>query len=354
MFSIIGVAADSHASIIKLRTGDKVEGIIIEKDDKNVVVDYKGAVLNYYTFEIESIDAKPIVSPEKKNPETSGPALVSIVSVEDYFRRGEVFYTKNNFEEAIINFTSALNIKKDNAEAFLKRGLAYFGEKRFDEALSDFNKAIEINPKYEEAYYIRGLYYANKNDTEHALVDYSKAIDINPEYIQAYLNRAFLSVNKGNLEEAISDADKVIKTNPNIAAVYYIRGLAFAKRGNFDEAIKSYGKAINISGDYVEAYINRALVYAYRKTADIEPSSPKLFINLGVPLNKEDLDKALSDCNKAIEISPKYIDAYYARAQVYLLRNEYKKSWDDVHKIEELGGKVDPKFLEQLKSAVGN
>lgn len=55
--------------------------------------------------------------------------------------------------------------------------------------------------------------------------------------------------------------------------------------------------------------------------------------------------------NKIIETNPGYAKAYYNRAVVYFARQEYDKSWLDIHKAQKLGCEVDAEFLEALKKA---
>ena len=80
---------------------------------------------------------------------------------------------------------------------------------------------------------------------------------------------------------------------------------------------------------------------------------PFLNSNINMGINKIDLDKAVADCNKVIEKAPKYTDAYFARARVYLLANDFDKAWADVHKAEGLGYAIEAKFLTDLKKASG-
>lgn len=64
-------------------------------------------------------------------------------------------------------------------------------------------------------------------------------------------------------------------------------------------------------------------------------------------------EQAISDFNKALEINPKYADAYYNRGYTYYLKEEYEKSWEDINKAQDLGFKVPPKFLDDLRKASG-
>ena len=46
-------------------------------------------------------------------------------------------------------------------------------------------------------------------------------------------------------------------------------------------------------------------------------------------------------------------DAQYYLALSYFEKKDYDRAWQDVHKAEELGAKINPKFLEDLKKASG-
>ena len=136
-----------------------------------------------------------------------------------------------------------------------------------------------------------------------------------------------------------------------------MRGEAYVSENNIQQAIADYDEAIKIDPNYAGAYIDRALAYAYKDTIDrakTDQNSPAAFINIGADkLNKANYDKAILDCNKAVELAPKYVNSYITRARIYMLGNDFDKVWTDVHKIEELGGKLSSEWLEGLKKASG-
>ena len=68
---------------------------------------------------------------------------------------------------------------------------------------------------------------------------------------------------------------------------------------------------------------------------------------------KGQFDKAISDYNKAIELNPKYADAYYNRGVACYYKREYDKTWKDVHMAQSLGYQVHPGFLKALREASG-
>ena len=369
ILAVLLTANFACAATIKLKSGEKIEGTVTEKNENYVNVNFKGADIVYHTFEIETIDGKPVVITKKFEPDRSlevmlksegvkkDPALSNTVTAGDYLKRGFTYYDKDNLDQAMADLGKAINADPELAEAYLYRGLTYIKKNEPDKAIADYDKAIELNPKNEEAYYIRGVAYAGRKDIDRAFDDYNKAIELNPEYVQAYLNRGIINMAKGNPEQVIADMVKVIEINPKVPMAYYIKGAAYANENNMQQAISDYNEAIKIKPDYAEVYVDRALAYAYKDKigqAKTDPNSPAAYINIGInKLNKADYDRAIADCNKAMEISPKYANAYITRARIYILGNDFDKAWSDVYKAEELGVTISPEFLEELKRASG-
>ena len=350
------------AEVVILESGDKIEANVIKRDDKVVVIDYKGITISYYNFEVKSIDGEPVSTAKKdaaKDVKKSPEEIVSlpVITAEEYLRRGMAYYDRGNFIQAVSDYNKALRVKPDYPEVYLYRGQAYANMKEPEKAFQDYSKAIEMDPKFEEAYYVRGLTYAAQGKLENALADYSKAIEINAQYIQAYLNRGYVYINKNNPGDAIADFNKIIKINPSIPAVYYLRGVAYANKGNLQQAIADYTKAIELEPKYLEAYTNRALAYIFKgsfEQSKVDPNSPRAFINIGPTYNnKADLERALKDCAKVIELNPKFAEGYIVRARVYIAQSDYDLAWQDIHKAEELGAQPNPQIIEELKQLSG-
>ena len=98
-----------------------------------------------------------------------------------------------------------------------------------------------------------------------------------------------------------------------------------------DVPISDYTEALEINPRYGDAYFNRGLAYHA----------------------KGQYDQAISDYTKALEINPEDAGTYYARGFTYYFKKEYEKSWVDVKKAQSLGYSIHPKFLEDLLDASG-
>jgi tetratricopeptide (TPR) repeat protein len=68
---------------------------------------------------------------------------------------------------------------------------------------------------------------------------------------------------------------------------------------------------------------------------------------------KGQFDKAIFDFSKAIELNPRNAEVYYNRAFAYFKKQEYDEAWNDVYKAQNLGFKVHPGFLKDLREASG-
>ena len=66
-----------------------------------------------------------------------------------------------------------------------------------------------------------------------------------------------------------------------------------------------------------------------------------------------DYTSALKDYEQAIQLDPKHTDAYIGRAVARFMQKDYDGSWQDVHKVESLGGEFWPSFMDALKKSSG-
>ena len=90
-----------------------------------------------------------------------------------------------------------------DAKEYFRSGVKAGQRGQYSEAIEDFTKAIELNPDYAEAYYFRGLYLLQpRRDYNHAIKaikDFTKAIELNPDDAETYHFRGFIYYSKANM-----------------------------------------------------------------------------------------------------------------------------------------------------------
>jgi tetratricopeptide (TPR) repeat protein len=128
------------------------------------------------------------------------------MEANSYFNRALTYGKKGQHDQAIADYTKAIEINPGHAMAYYNRGRAYaIGKGQYDQAIADYTKAIEINPGHAMAYCNRALTYGKKGQYGQAIADYNKAIEINPRFILAYNNRGIVMMKLGNTKMACSD-----------------------------------------------------------------------------------------------------------------------------------------------------
>jgi len=285
---------------------------------------------------------------------------------EEYYNRGLTQYVTGQYDQAISDYTKAIEIKPTFAEAYNNRGLAYEKKGKYTQAISDYTKAIEINSTFAEAYNNRGTAHAEKGKPDLAISDYNKALEINQKDADVYFNRGRAHFDIGQYDRAISDYTKAIELKPTLAKAYSSRGTTYIAKGEPDLAISDYNKALEINQKDADVYFNRGFAHFrtgqydravsdYTKAIEINPTFAKAYTNRGLAYaSKGRYNQAISDYTKTLEINSTLALVYYNRALAYYYaKKEYDKVWDDIHKAQSLGFQVHPRFLKILREASG-
>ena len=218
-----------------------------------------------------------------------------LLTAQDYFRRGFRASSEGHTQEAVKEYSKAIELDPSFASAYHNRGILYNNLGEQQKALDDYNKAIELDPSYAFAYNGRGNVYRGLGERQKALDDYNKAIELDPSFAYAYNGRGNVYSDLGEQQKALDDYNKAIELDSSYAHAYNGRGNVYSDLGEQQKALEDYNKAIELDLNYKFAYRNRGLLYS----------------KLG------NLDAAVKDYTQAIQLDPKYKNAYLNRADAY-------------------------------------
>lgn len=193
-------------------------------------------------------------------------------------------------------------------------GAKLFRDGDYDQALAEYTQAIGIKSDYAEAYNYRGYLYGERGDLEKAIADYSRAISLNAGYTDAYINRGYAYGERGDLDRAIADYTRAIELEPKNASAYNKRGSLYYQKGDDDRAIGDYNAAIKLKGDYTLAYNNRGNAW----------------------YSKGDLERAIADFDRAIALDRKFERAYVNRGNAWQKKGEAGRAGADFAAAEKL------------------
>ncbi len=117
-------------------------------------------------------------------------------AIENFPENAYLFYSNRGWSRrelgdyvgAIQDFTKAVQLNPNFAEAYSNLGVVRSQLGQYDEALAQCNKAIRLRPSDARTYYIRGLAFSNLGHYSQAITDFSKAVELNPQYANSYYN----------------------------------------------------------------------------------------------------------------------------------------------------------------------
>src|SRR5438552_210190 len=116
------------------------------------------------------------------------------------------------------------------------KGNQFFESKQYDQAVAEFTKAIEANGKQPAFYENRGFAYIALEKAAEAAADFSKAIELAPKDERAYIGRVQASLLQKDYGQALADASKVMELKPDNAIAYKFRWFAEIGLSTWDKA----------------------------------------------------------------------------------------------------------------------
>jgi tetratricopeptide (TPR) repeat protein len=129
--------------------------------------------------------------------------------------------------------------------------------------------------------------------------------------------------------ELIEQLPPYLEKYPNSYQGHFLLGWAYSRSDRFDEAMAAFEHAIEINPKFDNAYVGQGVVWRERG----------------------DLDKAVASYQKALELNPKAAEAYSSLTVVELERGNYDKAVELGTQGWELSDKQDPVIAANLAIA---
>ncbi len=261
-------------------------------------------------------------------PSTSETENLALRDSRAYNKRGQAHASTRNYEQAIMDYTKAIELDPCYAEAYDNRSTAHLLMENYGQAVLDCNRALELAPDFVTTYVNRGIAYTGLRDYTQAIANYSMALELSPKNIYAYYNRGNTQLWLGQYFLAIADYSQAIEIDPKFVAAYINRGVAHTELQDYVRSLDDFSKAIELNPGYGYAYYNRANLYRELRQHE----------------------KAIADYNKVIELNPEHRFAYENRGDSYAAMGKDELAADDYTKIITQTSAIQPKRMSVAKS----
>lgn len=152
--------------------------------------------------------------------------------------------------------------------SFNDHGISAAKKGRYEEALKQFTEAITVSRNYADAYYNRGLVELKLYKMADAVTDFNTAVALSP-YNTKYLSQAADSeFATGDMEGAIRDYDALLNLISKDKDIYLKRGTARSRIKDYKGALADLTKAKQMGGKGADSLMNAVSAKVVLASAD--------------------------------------------------------------------------------------
>ncbi|MBO7134606.1 MAG: tetratricopeptide repeat protein [Bacteroidales bacterium] len=306
---------------------------------------------------------------------TDGDTINTLVTAEGQeaniaYNSGVLLCNEGSFSEAIGEFSRAIGINPELAQAYYGRGTCYVQQKKYTEAIADLTQYTS-RKRDSYATYLIGYCYFHKSDMENATKAFQNAIEQGCANADLFYHLGVINFNDAKYDKAIEYYTKAIDIDNKHAFSYNDRGSSYRMQGKYDKAITDYRRAaeLNTKMDIFKANLGSA----YRLNKDYENAvatydmvlqeNPKNYITLnnkGIALYEmKDYDNAIEMFNECLTQNKDYAYAYNNLGLCYYRKKEYNLAIEAFTKAIVLNPKYGEAYVnrgaakEMIRDAAG-
>jgi tetratricopeptide (TPR) repeat protein len=183
------------------------------------------------------------------------------IKKQKFLESGNRYFEKGQFPEAVVEFSSAIQVDPNFAAAHFRLGEAYLKEQRFAEAFRELQRTVELDPANSKASLDLGLLLIAGRSYKDAETVAARMLAANSQSADAHLLLSELNRVQAKPEAANQEIQRAIALNPNQPELY-VQLATLQRDGNDAGAAEaSLKKALAIDPKTIPAVQALAVMY---------------------------------------------------------------------------------------------
>jgi tetratricopeptide (TPR) repeat protein len=227
----------------------------------------------------------------------------------EHVKRGDAYLKDQKYQEASLEYRSALQIDGNMASAHWGLAQSYEGLQRFPEMIEELRRTIDLDKNNLDARNKLGNYYLAASKGQPALLDEAQrlakeTLDHDQNNIEGHILMGSVLFARGDKDKAYAELNRAIQLNPGRVESYLSLAKFYIVTNERDKAEDLFKKAISIAGDSPLAHseYGKFLVQGNR------------------------MPEAEAELTKAVEVGPKDYNARFVLASFYLVNKQFDKA----------------------------
>ena len=286
----------------------------------------------------------------------SAPQKSSVDALEafDHGAFASGYMNSGEYAQAVIEYKKAVDLKSTFLLGYTGLGYAYYFSGDLEQAKGNFELAMSLQPESESAHSGLGWVHLQMGNSELASEEFKSALDINHQNLDSHLGLGWVYLNQFKMDDSRKEFEYVISAAPEISDAYFGLGLLELSLFNYDNAIELMDNVLSINPNMPGAYYYQGLAFyrlgmydkadnAFKSAQKILPADYDVFIGLGdVQVANNRFDDGLEFYDKAINVAPDRVDAYFDKASVLIQMGQFDQAISLIEGFSDKNPKVEP------------
>lgn len=228
---------------------------------------------------------------------------------------------------------------------YLESGKRYANDGKLKEAIIQFSNALKVDRNFADAHYELSKVYLKQGSPLTAYAELMRTVDLAPSNQEARIELGNLLLAGNASDKAAEQANAVLSLNSNSADAYALLAAIAARKGDHATALTQIQKAISIDPNRAAFHTTLGMLQAsdpstsgqaeeqLRKAVTLDNKNVASHIVLGTMLQRKgDLPGAIEQMNAAIAADPHNIIARSSLADLYVRQNDPAKAEEVLRK----------------------
>ena len=260
---------------------------------------------------------------------------------------------KGEYNTAIALLNSALRIAPDRTSAAIALARVYVRMGKPDLAKAQLEQVLKRAPSDRGALLMLAQIHAEQRQLDKAIAVYDQMLAITPTDMEALYLKGMMLLSLQKVDDALAIASDMTAKSPNNPLGYRLKGLALYSKKSYNDAIIALQRSVSIQ-PHVAAYFYLALCHVEKneleqalgqvqKALDISPSfaQGRTLLSM-ILLKKNRVDDAIIEARKAVELDEENAAAHNILGSAYLAKGRFSDGMAEINKAIDL----DPKLTD--------
>jgi tetratricopeptide (TPR) repeat protein len=259
----------------------------------------------------------------------------------------QVCYQIQDYEGALVAWDLAIGLDATQLDFYYQRALVHKALKDHYQVLADCKRVLEGDPEHPSARWLNAVAFVKTENYQVALSNLDLHIEAYPQDPNGYCYRGICSERLDKLPQALTDLDRAIALKSNQPVFHQARGRTRQKLGDLKGALADFTITLDrkpqasVYDDRSE--VNRCLgnhleaLHDCDRAIELNPKFIEAYFRRGLTYTEMgDLELALKNYSATIDLDPQHINAHLQRSWTYFRQQDYRRTKQDCQTVKML------------------